>query len=143
MRVPLTIAGLPELQSFTPAERARLLDAANAPGPIRLWTFNLSRGVFLAAVVFLFLHLNDFSQQLVGAPGVIALLGATFVFGCLLHLWTMTRIRGQLRMAIEAASRGRLVPLCLQCGHDCSSVDSERCPECGGNRRVDLASDTT
>lgn len=136
MRVPLTIAGLPELQSFTRAERARLLAAAHAPGPVRLWAFNLSRGVFLAAVAFLVLHFNGISQQLVGPLGVIALLGGTAVFGCLVHFWTITRIRGQLRIAIESASRGRLVPICLQCGHDCSSVESERCPECGADRRV-------
>lgn len=137
MHVPLTISGLPELQSLSDEERQRLLASCQAPGPLRLWMFNFSRGLFLAAFVFLLMHINDSAQRLAGPLGVVAFLGGTAAFGLASHFWTITRIRGQLRMAIEAASTGGLVPICLRCGHDCSGSSAQRCSECGASRRVD------
>ena len=137
MRIPLTIGGLPELASLSSEERRDLLRACDAPGPLRLWSYNLSRGIFLAALLFLLLHLNGATQQLRGWPGATAMLVATIVLAYLMHVLTVIRIRGQFRLAMEAANRGGLVPVCLACGHDCSATDSDRCPECGASRRVD------
>lgn len=137
MHVPLTISGLPELQSLSDDQRRRLLVSCQAPGPLRLWMFNLSRGLFLAAILFLLLHANDSAQRLAGAIGAVVFLGSTAGMALLMHVWTITRIRGQVRMAIEAASSGGLVPICLQCGHDCSGSTADRCTECGASRRVD------
>ena len=137
MYVPLTISGLPELQSLSEDQRRRLLTGCQAPGPLRLWMFNFSRGLFLAATLFLLLHINDSAQRLAGVLGATVFLGSTTGLTLVMHVWTITRIRGQVRMAIEAASSGGLVPICLRCGHDCSGSTVERCPECGTSRRVD------
>jgi hypothetical protein len=135
MRIPLTIAGLPELSSLSDAERRALLKACDAPGPLRLWSYNLSRGIFLAALLFLLLHGGGWSQQLAGAVGAIVLVLATLVFAVLMHAVTIVRIRGQFRIALEESTIGTLPPICLHCGHDCAAIDSRRCPECGSWRR--------
>ena len=136
MRIPLTIGGLPELASLSADERQALLRACDAPGPLRLWSYNFSRGIFLAALLFLMLHLNGLAQQLSGPLGAVVMLVATVLFAYAMHVLTVIRIRGQFRLAMEAANRGGLVPVCLACGHDCSATDSDRCPECGASRRV-------
>jgi DNA-directed RNA polymerase subunit RPC12/RpoP len=141
MRIPLTIGGLPELASLSDAERATLLKSCDAPGPLRLWSYNLSRGIFLAALLFLVLHWGGISQSLAGAFGAIVLVLATLVFAVLMHIVTIVRVRGQFRLAMEAGSRGGLVPICLRCGHDCSTIDSNRCPECGASRLVPARSE--
>ena len=135
MRIPLTIGGLPELASLSDAERAALLKSCDAPGPLRLWSYNLSRGIFLAALLFLVLHWGGISQSLAGAFGAIGLVMATMVFAVLMHVATIVQIRGQLRIAVEESSIGDLPPICLHCGHDCSAIESRRCPECGSWRR--------
>ena len=89
-------------------------------------------------MLFLLLHLNGFAQQLTGMLGATVMLVATVLFAYAMHVLTMIRIRGQFRIAMEAANRGGLVPVCLACGHDCSATDSDRCPECGASRRVDV-----
>lgn len=136
MRIPLTIARLPELDSLSSEERKALLAECRVPNPLRLWTGSLIRGMFLTAIVFLFLHLNDMTQRLAGPVGAIAILLATFALTWLMHAWTIIRIRGQLRLAIESASRDGLVPICLSCGHDCSATQGSTCPECGVSRHV-------
>ena len=136
MRIPLTIARLPELESLSSQERHSLLAACRVPNPLRLWTGSLIRGMFLTAIVFLFLHLNDAAQRLAGPVGAITILFGTLVLTWVMHAWTIIRIRGQLRLAIESASRDGLVPICLGCGHDCSATERSTCPECGASRRV-------
>ena len=136
MRIPLTIAGLPELESLNSGERADLLASCNAPSPLRLWTSSLIRGMCVAAVVFFFLHIGSGARQLAGPVGAAILLGGTLCLTWVMHALRMIRIRGQIRLAIEAASRGGLVPICMACGHDCSRTTATKCPECGAPRRV-------
>lgn len=136
MRIPLTIAGLPELESLSSEERQELLKSCQAPSPLRLWTWSLTRGLFLTAVALFLFHIGNRAQQLSGPVGVALLLGGTLCLTWLMHMWTMIRIRGQIRMAIEAASNGGLVPICTACGHDCGLTTSPRCPECGASRRI-------
>ncbi|MBC03039.1 MAG: hypothetical protein CMJ34_07030 [Phycisphaerae bacterium] len=136
MRMPLTIAGLPELESLTSDQRRELLAACKAPSALRLWTSNLARGMCLAAVLFFILHLGNGARQITGPIGVGILLIGISGMTLVMHLWTITRIRGQIRMAIEAASIGGLVPICTRCGHDCTRITATRCPECGASRRI-------
>ena len=136
MRIPLTIAGLPELSSLSPDERRALMRSCDAPGPLRLWSYNISRGIFLAALLFLLLHGGGLAQRLTGTLGVILMLALTLGFAYLMHVVTLIRIRGQFRLAMKAATRDGLVPICLGCGHDCAAAESDRCPECGASRRV-------
>lgn len=135
MRIPWTIAGLPELQSLSPDERARLLASTGAPSAVRLWSRNFFLGLFVTVVLLFILHLNDTSQRLAGPIGAAAVVVMTFGFTYLSHVWIITRIRGQVRMGIESSSGGDLVPVCIACGYDCTSTDADRCPECGTSRR--------
>ena len=135
MRIPLTIGGLPELASLSDAERAALLKSCDAPGPLRLWSYNLSRGIFLAALLFLLLHGGGWVQQITGVVGAIAMVVATLFFAVLMHAVTIVRIRGQFRIALAESAIGTLPPICLHCGHDCAAIESRRCPECGSWRR--------
>ncbi|MBQ72144.1 MAG: hypothetical protein CMJ67_04485 [Planctomycetaceae bacterium] len=136
MRIPLTIAGLPELESLSSEERTELLQKCHAPSPLRLWTWNFTRGLFLTSIVLFFFHIGNRAQQLSSTTGVGLLLGGTLCLSWLMPVWTMSRIRGQIRFAIEAASRDGLVPICTRCGHDCGPTTSSRCPECGASRRI-------
>ena len=56
MRVPLTIAGLPELESMSSEERSELLRRCGAPGPVRIWIWSFTRGLFLTAILLIFLN---------------------------------------------------------------------------------------
>ena len=135
MRVPLTIAGLPELESMSSEERSELLRRCGAPGPVRIWIWSFTRGLFLTAILLIFLRTGSGAPQWSNLAGAAVLLGGTICMTWVMHAWTMIRIRGQIRFAIEAASGGGLVPICTRCGHDCGPTTGPRCPECGASRR--------
>lgn len=136
VHVPMTVAGLPELAGFSAEERRRVLRAANCPSPLRLWTYNASRGIALSSVSLILVHLLELDRRMAGLGGativVAAAVACTFGF----HALSMIRIRGQLRMAIEEASAGGRSPICLSCGHDCAEIQGDRCPECGASLLV-------
>lgn len=135
VRIPLTVAGLPELAAFSESERAALLRHAGDPGPIRLWIRNLSIGTLVSIMVFAVAHWTDLLPP-TGAIGILFVLITVGLSTWVVHAIRMIQIRGRLRMAMARASVGELVPICLACGHDCRGIDSDRCSECGAPRLV-------
>ena len=111
------------------------MKTCDAPGPLRLWSFNLSRGIFLAALLFLLLHGGGLAQRLSGPIGAVLMVVATIAFALVMHVATIVQMRHRIRTAVEEASGGDLPPICLNCGHDCAAIESRRCPECGSWRR--------
>ena len=133
--IPLTIARIPEVQSLPTATRARILSNAKAPGPIRLWCFNFVRGVLCTLVLTLLGH-NLGLSSLAALSSVALIIGVLLISMAIAHTWTIIRIRGQIRLGIEEASRGSRTPICTSCGYDCSRAKSDQCPECGSPRKI-------
>ena len=128
--IPLTIEKIPELASLPPLTRAAMLTDADAPGPLRLWSYNASRGVITTVILIWLGHdLVYRGLPTMGSMAIIATLVVTTAF--LWHVWTITRIRGRIRAGIAAAAVNERSPICLRCGYDCAAVDGDSCPECG------------
>ncbi|MDG2021585.1 MAG: hypothetical protein P8J59_06520 [Phycisphaerales bacterium] len=133
--IPLTIERIPELQSLSAHTRKIALSKARTPGPIRLWFFNVVGGVG-GTLVFLLVGHNLGLNTLPPTPAIILTFGVLLFFTLLSHIWTITRIRDQIRFGIREASQGRPMPICIECGYDCAGIVSDECPECGSPRNV-------
>lgn len=138
----LSIERFPEVQALPSDDRTELLRRCKVPGAFRIGFFAMARGALLGVGVGAMTHGVLVTNSLKNiAPTVSFMVGVVtfFTSAVLFHIWTMTRFRGQIRIAIHDASKGGRTPICLSCGYDASGVRSHRCPECGMSLLIDTS----
>jgi len=128
--IPPTTEKIPEVASLPPSVRTEMLAAADAPGPLRLWSYNASRGV-ITTVILIWLGHDAVYRDLPTTVSMLVIATLVATTTLLWHFWTITRIRGRIRAGIAAAAADQRTPICLRCGYDCATIEADACPECG------------
>lgn len=126
------LRSIPELSSFTPADRARLL-ALTVPlrARIHMAVRVFVSGIFAGLVGTWFARGAGFVDPalLWTACGLSACVVASTV-----HLLQIAGIRRNLRDAIRRAAADAPPPICMSCGHDLTHSSDAVCSECGAVR---------
>lgn len=123
------IRSFPELEHLTDDERDALLrehSGQRTVTTISLVARSIALGILLGVLMMPFLRL------FLDVRGVMWITPiGTLLCMAMVYQFHLIRIRGQLIMYLEQASKRDRLPMCLKCGYNLRGITSERCPECG------------